>query len=100
MTPSEAGGRALWLTEHPYATPDMWFGLDEGTRQWWIAKAQPITDAIQAVIAARTECEAEQRNLKTLHQLELDWGAGVFNYTTTKRNLTGRETCNHKEQAA
>jgi hypothetical protein len=96
VTPAEAAGRALHRIEHPTADTDVWDSVDDYTRAWWTAKAQPMTDAILALLSAMTDCEADQRNLQALHQLELDWGSGTFNYTNIRRILTGTEKCtNH-----
>lgn len=38
------------------------------------------------------ECEAGRRNRQALHALELDWGAGKFDYTKIRDILTGRGT--------
>lgn len=48
MTPSVAAGRALYLLEHPGVDPSVWDLTDEPTQDWWIAKAQPIVDAVLA----------------------------------------------------
>lgn len=39
-----------------------------------------------------SECEAGRRNRQALHTLELDWGAGKFDYTKIREILTGRDT--------
>jgi hypothetical protein len=50
------------------------------------------------------ECEAEERNRQAIYQLELDWGAGTFNYAKIKNILTGHDTINcadtHRQEAA
>jgi predicted nuclease with RNAse H fold len=51
MTPSEAAGRALHRIEHPCASPTVWDDIDQDARDWWITKAQPSVDAVQAVLA-------------------------------------------------
>jgi len=35
------------------------------------------------------ECEAERRIKMALHQMELDWGSGRFDYTGLRRMLDG-----------
>lgn len=40
---------------------------------------------------APSPCEAERRNLQALHAMEVDWGAGVFNYAKIRGILTGRD---------
>lgn len=42
------------------------------------------------------ECEAERRNKQALHAMELDWGAGAFDYAKTRVILTCRnlDQCN------
>ncbi|MDQ0756094.1 hypothetical protein QFZ61_002081 [Arthrobacter sp. B3I4] len=37
------------------------------------------------------ECEAERRNVQALHAMEVDWGAGIFDYGKIKGILTGRD---------
>jgi len=50
---------------------------------------------------AATECEAERRNLLALHAMELDWGAGRFDYAKIRGILTGQpsEACEHEPRA-
>ena len=62
MTPSEAGGRALWLQEHPNVDPACWDMLNDYTRQQWITKAQPTVDAAAAM--AWDECEAASYEIR------------------------------------
>jgi hypothetical protein len=38
------------------------------------------------------DCEAEERNRQAIYQMELDWGAGTFNYAKIKNILTGHDT--------
>jgi hypothetical protein len=52
MSPSEAGGQAFWLTEHPNTDPSTWFLLDAETRTAWIARVQPVTDAVTAAVGS------------------------------------------------
>lgn len=44
-----------------------------------------------------TECEAERRIKMALHQMELDWGSGRFDYAGLRGMLTGKESeqCTH-----
>lgn len=51
MTPSVAAGRALYLLEHPGVDPSVWDLTDEPTREWYVTRAQPITDAVQEAAA-------------------------------------------------
>lgn len=51
MTPSVAAGRALYLIEHPHAHPTTWEAIKQEVRDWWISRAQPITDAVQGAAA-------------------------------------------------
>ena len=45
-----------------------------------------------------SQCEAEERNKRALHQLELDWGAGMFDYRKIQRILRGDSPaeCDHE----
>ena len=49
----------------------------------------------QSPAGTTTECEAERRNRKALHALEVDWGNGVFDYGKIRAILAGssREEC-------
>ena len=38
------------------------------------------------------ECEAERRIKMALHQMELDWGSGRFDYATIRGILDPRDT--------
>lgn len=50
------------------------------------------------------DCEAETRITQALYELELGWGAGVFDYAKIRRILTGQATehcrTNHRQEAA
>lgn len=43
----EAAGKALHLIEHPRAGEGVWDMLDQPTRDYWIKRAAPITDAVR-----------------------------------------------------
>jgi hypothetical protein len=43
-----AAGRALYLIDHPHCHPTTWDAVNEQTRTWWDARAQPIADACAA----------------------------------------------------
>ena len=44
------------------------------------------------------DCEAETRITQALFEMEIGWGAGVFDYGKIKRILTG-ECCDSHEAA-
>jgi hypothetical protein len=46
------------------------------------------------------ECEAEERILQALYEMENSWGAGVFDYAKIRRILTGDACSKHLEKAA
>jgi hypothetical protein len=50
-----AAGRALYLTDHPYCDPSTWDAVNEQTRAWWDARAQPIADACEHELADNYE---------------------------------------------
>lgn len=47
---------------------------------------------------APAPCEAERRIMRTLYEMEIDWGAGTFDYAKIRGILTGRDTerCDHQ----
>ena len=49
-----------------------------------------------------TDCDADRRNRQALYELELDWGAGKFDYAKIRGILTGKESeaCEHEDLAA
>ena len=46
------------------------------------------------------DCEAESRITRALFALELDWGAGTFDYRKIRDILTGEQCQGHAEKAA
>lgn len=48
------------------------------------------TNTSPSSTATSGACEAERRNLQALHAMEVDWGAGVFDYAKIRAILTGR----------
>lgn len=43
----EAAGKALHLIEHPHVGEGVWDMLDQPARDYWIARAKPIVDAVR-----------------------------------------------------
>jgi hypothetical protein len=97
-----AAGRALYLIDHPHCHPTTWDAVNEQTRAWWDARAQPV--AIKAVMDATTTngtnmCEAEARNKRALYLLENEWGCGRIDIGQLQRILRGDEPDTCKEPA-
>jgi len=50
------------------------------------------------------ECEAQERILQALYEIELEWGSGKVDLGKLKQILIGRDTArcdtNHQEKAA
>lgn len=46
-------------------------------------------------------CEAEERNMRALYEIELMWGAGIVDLPKIRGILTGRDTqpCTHQAPA-